>query len=430
MHRSSRPHLSRLLLATTLSLAPACGTSDRPNTDAGSTPGLDAGPTTADSGAPGAGFRRIPLPGLDERVTGVHCTSPRACVLTADPVTGAGHVYATDGHTVTATLVTGDSALAASLGTLGTLSFLGLSPLEDGRLMARVRGQEAAFVTASGDPTQPSSWTAVRLGTAAGAELGLNAQFALVSAGGEWLLASQGRLLTTTDAPAPGATWTVRWSPAATPSVPSDIDAQRAADPTLCNSDPSVAIVPALLEPVHVAPDLSLLVAPAGAVGQGGSDTPGVCISTDGGAHFHHAAFAGLEQGSGPVGVRCTSRDHCVAFGGVESRPDSVAVFVTDDASSGAGSTWSRAATPALDAEARLRGVAFADDGVHGWLVGAAGPATPLLLRTVDGGHTWADATNGIRALAPDVRLHSVYVLDTTHVWIGGEHDVLLTSGD
>jgi hypothetical protein len=35
-----------------------------------------------------------------------------------------------------------------------------------------------------------------------------------------------------------------------------------------------------------------------------------------------------------------------------------------------------------------------------------------------------------VRALAPDSRLHAVYVFDNEYIWIGGENGVLLTSGE
>lgn len=422
--------MQRIALLAALALM-GCGTAP------GTMPGGDGGggapdgapdPASDGGGVTGA-FRAVELFDLDERVTGIYCTSARACVVSTDPPGAAGHVYATDGTSITRTLVTGDSDFAMMLGTIGTVSFLGFSHA-DGRLIARVDGQEAAFVTATGDPTQVSSWSAVRLGTASGAGFGLNSQFGFAANGGRWLLASKGRIFESTDSPSPSALWTNIWSPQATPPIPADIDAQRDADPTICNTDPSVGVSPDLVQPTYVASDLSLVISPSGTVNQGGDDTPGVCISTNGGRLFRHVEFPDIEMGSGPLGVTCTSADHCVAYGGLEFRPGSVFVFVTTDASAGAASTWTRATLPSLVADTRLRHAFFAPGGTRGWIVGAAGAGAPLLLATVDGGAAWSDETSMVRGLAPDVRLHSGYAFDATHIWIGGEHDVLLTTGD
>ncbi len=423
----TRPARTRRALACAVAAAVSLAACAEPDSAGGG--GSGGGGTGGGTGGGGGGFRAIELMDRDERVTGVHCVSADACVVSTDTPGEEGHVYATDGHAITGTLVTGDDELAAELGTLGTLTFLGFSEVGS-RLVARVEGQEAAFVSATGDPTDASSWTAVRLGTASGAEFGLNAQYALQSSAGRHVLVGAGRIFESEDTLGDeGAVWTNIWSPQASSPIPSDIDELREADPTICNTDPTVSISPPLLQPTYVHPDLSLVVAPSGSVNQDGDDTPGVCISVDGGALFHHVELADVEQGSGPVGVTCTSSDHCVAYGGLRFREDSAYVFVTENASEGADSTWIRADVPVFVEDTELRGAAFAPDGVHGWIVGSAGPAAPLLLETTDGGLTWTDETDRIRALAPDVRLHTVYAFDGTHVWIGGEHDVLLTTG-
>lgn len=48
-------------------------------------------------------FRSIALPDASERVTGIYCTSATSCVVSTDGSSGVGHVYATDGQTITAT---------------------------------------------------------------------------------------------------------------------------------------------------------------------------------------------------------------------------------------------------------------------------------------------------------------------------------------
>ncbi len=96
--------------------------------------------------------------------------------------------------------------------------------------------------------------------------------------------------------------------------------------------------------------------------------------------------------------------------------PSSAYVYVSTNASQGAASTWTRATTPALPEDAQLRSVAFAGDGMTGWLVGITAAKGSLLLTTTDGGATWTDATSSITAATQDNPLHSVYALDATHV--------------
>ena len=182
---------------------------------------------------------------------------------------------------------------------------------------------------------------------------------------------------------------------------------------------------------MFVASDLGIIVSPSGALNQYGDDTAGVCISTDGGHHFHHVEFPGIEMGRGPNGVFCTSSDHCIAYGdGYFVGPDQAYIYVSNNASMGAASTWTKATVPSFVEDTRLRDVFFAPDNTTGWLVGAAGSGAPLLLRTTDGGATWTDQTSMIRALAGSVRLSVGYAYDATHIWIGGEHDTLLTTGN
>jgi hypothetical protein len=396
-----------------------------------STPG-DTG-TATDTGTPmmEAGtvvFRAVTLLGNGDRVTGIYCVDPHTCVVTGDPFGEAGHVYSSDGMTITGTLVTGDSTYAQMFGTVGTVSFLGVS-LVGGKVVARSIDAEAAFVTATTNVTTAASWTGVE-GVSNTTDFGLNSQFGVGTDGTHWTLVTAGRIWEATALPGPATAWTNIYSPQATPQIPANIDTMRAADPTLCNTDPSVSISPDLTQAVFVAADDSLIIAPAGAVNQAGDDTAGVCISTDHGHTFHHSAFAGIAMGAGPVGVTCTSKDHCVAVGGLQSNPGSAYVFVSTNASSGATSTWTMAVTPALPTDTLLRAAAFAPDGMTGWLVGITSANGPLLFTTIDGGATWADATSTISALAQGNKLHSVYAFDATHVWIGGENDTLLTSGN
>jgi len=372
-------------------------------------------------------FRVVALPGDDERVAGIFCTSAASCVVATAPHGLKGHVYATDGQTITGTLLTGDTTFAEPLGTLGEVGFLGFAHVGD-RLVALVRGAGGAFVSATGNYTQASSWTAVLLGQrVGGGGFGLNSQYGIGLNGTKWMVVHDGFIHETTDVPGPSANWTETWSPQQNPAVPANIAELRAADPTLCNTDPGAAISPTPLQTVYVAADGSLIVSPAGAVNQAGDDTPGVCISTDGGHLFYHVEFPGLDDQQGPLGLNCTSNDHCVAVGGRSYSAGSTYVFVTNNASQGAASTWTRATTPTFTDIMMLRYVFFAPDGLHGWTVGEN--SGPYMLATTDGGTTWTDATSMVSALTT-ARLHTGYAFDATHVWIGGEHDTLLTMGN
>ena len=250
--------------------------------------------------------------GDPERITGFFCSSAHACAVSGEPFGDAGHIYASDGHTLTA-LVTGDDALAATLGTLGTISFLGFSQVGT-KLVAHVNGAEGGFVSATGDVTKAASWTAVPIAILLD-DFGLNAQFDFAASGGHTTMIASGRIWDTTDAPGATATWTNIYSPQATPPIPADIADQRAADPTLCDTDPSVSIVPDLTQSVYMSADLSLIITPSGAVNQGGDDPAGVAISTDGGhsASTTRRSRAWTWAWRARSASRCTSKDHCVA---------------------------------------------------------------------------------------------------------------------
>ncbi len=375
------------------------------------------------------GFRVVKLPASDDRVTGMYCSSAKACVIATSVFGGAGHLYATDGQKITSTLLTGESQLAEALGTLGTINFTGLSKVGN-RLIAHVDSAGAAFISATGDITKASSWSAVKIGTlGAGATFGLNQQMGIGTKDDRWVQFNSRQIYDSSDAPGAGALWSPLWSPVS-PSVPSNFEALKRADPKLCDSDPSVSISPHLTQPGYVAPDLTVILYPSGARNQRGTDSPGVCISTDGGKRFYHVEFKGLENSVGPLGVTCLNANKCFAYGGLDFAADSAAVYSSGDAQKGVNSTWTKAKLPNLREDTKFRSLSFAPDGVSGWLVGWSGTGDALMLVSTDGGLSWKDATSTIRAFAPNARLHAVYALDATHVWIGGEGGVLLTSGN
>jgi hypothetical protein len=406
--------------------------------DSGTGTGTDGSTGTGGEGGTGgtATFKAITLPDpvddeSPDRVTGVYCTALGKCAVSTDAFGGTGHVYATDGKTITSTLLTGDETYGEMFHTLGGLDFLGFSVV-NGLVVVNVIDSEGAFISASAssDITQAGSWTGV---PTTNTDFGLNAQYSWTASGtgatASWLLLSAGRIWSTTGTPTTATTWTNIYSPQATPSIPEGIADMHTADPTLCDTDPTVEIAPDLAQSVYAAADQSVIITPAGATNQHGDDAPGVCISVDKGKTFRHAAFANVTgDDSGPTGITCTSKDHCIAFGGTtdDSKPF---VFQSTNASSGATSTW-KAATIPTNANAILRAAAFAADGKTGWLVGWDGSSmNSLLYTTTDGGSTWTDSTGTVATAAGNNRLHSVYVFDAAHVFIGGEQETLIASG-
>jgi hypothetical protein len=374
-------------------------------------------------------FRAITLPNDGERVTGVYCSSAKACVIATDAPGGAGRIYASDGQRITRTLLTGDGQLAERLGTLGTVGFTGFSKVGN-RLIAQVGGAGASFVSATGDITQGASWSAVKIGTVEnGGTFGLNQQMGIGVKDGRWVHFTFRTIYASTDPPGPGALWTPLWSPIS-PSVPSNFAELRRADPKLCEADPGVSISPRLTQPAYVAPDLSVILYPSGARNQRGSSAPGVCVSTDGGQRFFNVAFAGVEGDLGPLGVTCATPNTCLAYGGLDYAPESAFVYTSRDTLKGAASSWTKATLPALRPDSKFRNVAFAPDGASAWLVGWSGSGNALMLASSDGGSSWKDATSSIRELTGSARLHTVYAFDATHVWVGGERGVLLTRGN
>lgn len=374
-------------------------------------------------------FRAIQLPDPDERVTAIHCLSVNSCLVATDAGSSndGGSIYLSDGQKITATLLKGESKLAESVGTLGTLGFMGFTQVGD-RLVALVNGASGAFISAKGDPTQATSWTAIKMGVTEGSSgFGLNQQMGIGFKDGRWVHFIQSTIFESSDTPSPGALWLGVWSPIS-PSIPPNFSDLKRADPKLCEADPGVPWSPKLTQPAYVAPDLSVIVYTAGTRNQRGSVNPGVCISVDGGKRFHNVAFAGLDGEIGPLGVKCINSNRCYAYGGMDYSPESVYIYYTNDAQKGVASSWTKAKLPTLRENTKFRGIGFAPDGNAGWAIATVDGAGPAFFSTTDGGASWQDVSSSIRALASN-RMHAVYAFDATHVWIGGEKGLLLTSG-
>ncbi len=433
---------SRRMWATILISASLVGC---PSPDPGGTPGNDAATPHGDAGTvepgtdggtvePGtdggtvtAGWHAIDLGTSEERVTGIYCSSPTSCVVSTHDF-DESHLYATDSHTITGTLLSGNDAFGELVGVIGGPDFLGFSRVGD-RVIARLDTGGSGFVSASAtsDLGAAASWSTVRLGTVDGEGFALNAQYGFASDGARWLQFRNSLVYATTDVPGPSAAWDLIWSPQALPPVPTGILDMHDADPTICSSDPGYSMSPRPTQAAYVAADLSLVLSPANALNQDTDDVTGVCISTDGGRMFHLAPLPDEADFYGPTALHCTSNDHCIVGGGTYFSDNSTYVYVSHDATLGAASTWTRATIPShTEGQTFPRFIFFAPDGVHGWIAGED-DNDGMLWATTDGGTTWTDATSQIRGLST-ARLWSGLAIDETHIFVGGEYSTLLAS--
>jgi hypothetical protein len=366
----------------------------------------------------GGGWRKIAMPsGQDDaNVTGVFCTAAGKCVVTTHSNTGdPGAVFALSDTAVGEKLVDGvyPGTVPSAASVLGDLDFDGLEKTPTG-VMARLSAS-GAYISATGDITQKSSWTVVPMGRADGDTLPLNAQAAirLDSAGKALFINKRGFVYSSSGAPADSTTWTKLWSPQAVPSVPADFAAQLALDSRLCDSDVTAGGLPMVSNPAYISADQSLIVTVAGGLNQDGNAPPGVCISTDKGVHFYSVPFAGTPMSAtnpGPIGVTCLDNDKCFAFNGLPFQEGTAYVYFTTNASMGKNSTWTRATLPAAfsaSSDITLSGMFFAPDGTHGWLVGNNSHKASGVL---------------------DNDLYNGFALDADHVWLTGRFGTLMAT--
>ncbi|MCU0699302.1 MAG: hypothetical protein MUC96_22580 [Myxococcaceae bacterium] len=419
----------------------------------GGTGGGTAGGSGTGGGAGGsrAGWRKIEPPAdfgsSSTYAYGVHCTSAEACVVAVGTGTSrGGAIHALGPSGWGERLVDGDyedgplGALAMQVGDFG---FLGFVPTRTG-LLARVTSS-AIIVSARGDITQKSSWSAVRTGTvASGGTFALNATLTLQSASDtDWVFVNNnGFVYSATAAPSPSTVWTQLWAPTATPPVPADFVARYTADKTLCDWDISTTAQPFPSQSFWAAPDLSLLIHPAHGLNQNswrernnkenefGAVKPGVCLSTDKGRTFFFKELPETLNVSspGPFGVTCLDADRCFAFNGTSSQANSYLYFSTN-ASQGKASTWTKATLPAgfaTSTDITLSAVFFAPNKVHGWVVGNNN-RKPLLLRTTDSGRTWTDVSGQVASLAQSDLVNG-FALDENRIWVVGRYGFVGTT--
>ncbi len=377
-------------------------------------------------------------------VYGVYCTAADKCVLAAGGSSNrGGGVWAINGNAWGTLLLDGDyedGNLDELAGVLGDLDMLGFIKTRTG-VVARVTASDL-YLSANGDITQKSSWTASKNGTVVGGDFGLNATLQFQSSSdSEWLFANNdGYVYKATQAPSATTSWTRVWAPTATPSVPADFETQYMADHSLCDWDISTTAQPYPPQSFYASPDLGIVMHPAYGLnqnawreGQGSSAITtygdlkaGVCISTDKGATFHFAELPGatdLDVSSpGPFGVTCVDNDHCFAFNGTSFQQNSY-IYYSANATQGKNSTWTKATVPAAWAtnnEISIEAIFFAPDKVHGWAVGN-NSRDPMLLRTTDSGHTWVDVSSQVAGLAQSDLLGG-FALDQDNIWVTGRY--------
>lgn len=461
----------RFLFMFSVAALSACGGSGS-GPDGGTTTGGGSGATGGGSGATGggssstgggssstgggssstgggsvvAGWKKITPPDdfaqSSVYVGGVYCTAVDKCVLATKGGSAGGAIYALTGTAGWGELLVdgsykgGAGALTTLTGTLGDLDFLGFVPMRTG-VLARIT-TSGGVVVGTGDLTQKSSWTSVKTGTVVGGSFGGNATLTLQSTSDtDWVFVNNnGYLYAASSAPGASTAWTKIWSPTATPPVPDDFATQFAADTTLCDWDISTTAQPYPSQSFWAAKDLSVIVHPAFGLNQNsyremnnlenmyGVNKPGVCISTDKGRHFYFKEFPeNLNVSSpGPFGVTCLDKDTCFAFNGTQFQANSY-IYYSTDASKGKASTWTKATIPVAfptSSDITISAIFFAPDKLHGWAAGNNSRA-PMLLRTVDGGHTWADVSGQVAALATSDLING-FAIDANHIWVTGRY--------
>lgn len=365
-------------------------------------------------------FHAIKLKDLNERVTGIICSSVKSCAISTS-ASGGGHVYTSNTKIITGLAVNGtDETVAEKVDLFGSLDFYGFDKLGE-RTMVRAKSSNA-FITAKGDVGQASNWSVNKIGIAPG---GLNQQMGMGTKDHRWVLFIQAYVAESINAPDSKTSWTTIWSP---DQVPEDFNKMWQNDKTLCSSIPGVPTAGSKLQSAYVASDLSIL---AYTTSDGTPDKPegvGVCLSNDGGKRFYRADFKALSDGNNPSGVTCISSNKCFAFSDKGFSGDTDFIYYTNDAQKLATSTWTAAKLPDLEPESAFNGIFFTPNGLNGWAFGSVDRSSPLLLTTDDGGASWKDISSRVFDVVPNTVLHSGYAFDANNVWLGGSKDVLLTT--
>jgi hypothetical protein len=421
---------TRNLIGLLLSFS-AAGASACTQMSAGDDDGADddSGGGDDDGGGGGGGWAAMPL--LDDntdpneilyhagndRVTGIHYASlDEGLVVTEgafDTSNDGGAVFGATHRAVTSIRFSGVDG-GPSL--LGTVDFTGVAPTSNGYIAMAY----ASDVIQSKDGGETF---AIEKNGPADA-FGIEAVLAFRQHAGGFTMVRDTGVVTTTASAAPGATAVYEdiWAPAAVPTIPDPVPADQ------CQVGPVSPQVPISTASVDVSTDGQLIAYTAVDDDRGAH----VCISRDGGASFfpHVLDVPADAVDFAPTGVLFTSDDVGIAWWGISLYEGAQYIRRTTDG----GDTWSDVAMPAAIAShgVELRAGFFAPDGQHGWLAGYDyDTSSALLLKTTDGGASWAVSGGDLAAkvsAAGGGKLWSGFALDADHIWVGGEHGVLMAS--
>lgn len=315
-----------------------------------------------------------------------------------------GAVFKATGSAVT-------SVAYSDANSLQSPSFIGIQPTPTGYIALAAANQ----IVSSVDGGNTFKLTKNGEGDQFGIEYTLAFQ---LSATGTTVVRDTG-VVTTSDDPNPGPNTVYEdvWAPNASAPIPETLT------PDECPNGPRGAGLPRTRNSVHVSADRRFI-----AYTSNDDDFhPEVCISTDFGHSFiaHVLDVPEDAQDFTPTGVVFTDALNGIVWFG--SQTAGAYVKRTTDG----GVTWKDGALPAAIAahDLELPAGFFAPDGKHGWLAGFDhGTNVALLITTADGGATWTkvDGVGDAVDKAGGLKLYSVFAVDATHVWLGGDGGLLM----
>jgi hypothetical protein len=296
---------------------------------------------------------------------------------------------------------------------LGTIDFHGIEKTTDGFVALAY----ACDVIASHDGGATFGIESAE----AGEQLGIEDVLVMRRRANDTLIvADTGYVSITPGAPGPASVWTDTWAPEANPPVPNPVPADQ------CQSGPS-SPTPSQHTAAYVSPDGSLI-----AYGASPSFDAQICVSTDGGKTFFPKVLPVAEDAKDfiPTGVTFASAKVGIAWWATSIYPGLQYIYRTVDA----GQTWTAVDLPSDVAtkSIELASAFFAPDGTHGWMVGYNhDSSSALLLRTKDGGATWQSVASDLAKKVSATgggKLFTGFALDASHIWVGGNHGVLMAN--
>jgi hypothetical protein len=384
------------------------------NPDGGNT-NPDGGNTNPDGGG-GGGWKTMTLPSPHDgdEITGIFYSSATAGFIATVPGqnANAGAVLAVTATSVGAIAFDGDVSQSAG-GVLGGLEFEGLLATPSGSLIAITDSND--LVSA---PTLTGAFTNVKNGVGdigggqvAGAFFGSNLTLLGIDGNGFEKASS---------VPSPTAVYTDIFDPGSIPTVPDPIPNNQCQDAVEVGDSFESG-----LTAVTFSADGNTI---AYTTLSDADAVPEVCVSKDGGQTFLPTELTGKPQlkPGGIIFPKPSDASTLIVYSGDLVEAD--ANYVLRSTNGGTSFTPVTLPTGLTAKKLQLYGAFFLADGMHGWIVGYDGSAdTGLALVTSDGGQTWTlDATVAAATASGVQKLHSVFALDTSHVWMGGENGTLI----